>query len=68
MKSIFSVSDPSGNRQHLSEKGEELTREEAIATAFEFWPGDVEGELERRAKAWSWRHDCHVREPLSEEI
>jgi len=66
MKALFSIEAPDGQRHYLTEKGDEITRDEAIAEAKEFW--DADEELERRVKRWSVKHDCLIREPRTEGI
>lgn len=58
---------PDGNRkQYLGPKGNEITREEALAAPYGL--DDYNDEAQRRAKAWSVKYDCHVRNLTVEEV
>jgi len=49
-----------GNRkQYLGSKGNEVSREEALAEPYSL--DDYNDEAQRRATRWSVKHDAHVR-------
>lgn len=61
MKHLFTINAPDGSVEYVGPRGEVLTQHTALP-----WRGtldEAQDELERRAKLWSVRGDCHIREP-----
>ena len=58
MPAIFRVTNPLGETYYLAANGEELTKGEAIASAYRGHPSGYDAEMKRRKKLWSVKHDC----------